>query len=617
MSAVPWYCCRVSVVVVAIAIVAAQARPTPPETPMDYPPQPIGVPPAFPVEDLKPGMIGFTYTVMKGTEIVPVRTEILGVARDGLGPGLDMIIGKLVDPKTELTGAVHGMSGSPLYIGGKLVGALSRRIASFEKDGHCGFTPIRDMLSVDEKLRQPPPASAGKGTPLPTDAIPRSPLAALLSPLPPDYRLAPGFAFRADPLAVPLSMRGLSTAAWSRLAARFGIDSTYLMPVQAGSGSSASSDLGPEALQPGAPAAAVMITGDIALGGTGTLTWRDGDRILAFGHPMLGLGPDKIALGTAEIITTVPSYMRPFKMANDGAVVGTVTQDRFSAIGGIVGPKPRMASYRITRTHEGAKRPSVEGTFLPHEQLTPLFVSAIMASSLADTDDVSRVFSVRLKGELHIAGHPPLLLNGLYAGDSFFSVIEDNLTPLLDLFRQRFEKLEAESLALDIATTERADQWKVESVRTDLKEVDPGASIRVHVELLEELKGRTWRTFDVTLPENLRQGKVTLRIAAAQNLNELEIQRHVPSARTVDEIIESFNRRRLQDRVYLQVVTPAIGEIVADQELPALPGTVAEVMRGGNRSNPPQRLHEQVWIETSMDVPGVVSGQREIEIGIR
>ena len=141
---------------------AAHAQKAAPAAPINYPAQPTGDVPVFPKDQIKPGMIGYTFTVMQGSTVVPVRTRVVGVAAGGLGPGLDMIIGILDDPKTDLTGAVHGMSGSPLYLADpatgqwKMAGALSRRIAMFEKDGHCGFTPIEDMLAVRAKLTEAP-----------------------------------------------------------------------------------------------------------------------------------------------------------------------------------------------------------------------------------------------------------------------------------------------------------------------------------------------------------------------------------------------------------------------------------------------------------------------------
>ncbi|HEY8965958.1 MAG TPA: sporulation protein SpoOM, partial [Candidatus Methylacidiphilales bacterium] len=277
----------------------------------------------IPTSEIKPGMHGVSYTVLQGSEIVPLDTEILGVAENALGPGYDLIIGKLVDPKSALVEAVHGMSGSPLYIDGRLAGALSRRLTQFEKDGHCGFTPIADMLRVegpDGKGTFASRAAKGEASepPFSVEGLLRGQIAGAVA--------SPGFAA----LGVPLSVTGLSAELTGKVLKSFGMEASGWIPVSGGSRSEAR--LAKAELQPGSPVSAVLMTGDLAAAGTGTLTWRDGDRVLAFGHPMLGVGRSAWGLAPAEIITTIPSYLYPHKLANTGPVVGTIVQDRLSAV---------------------------------------------------------------------------------------------------------------------------------------------------------------------------------------------------------------------------------------------------------------------------------------------
>ncbi|MEZ5406295.1 MAG: SpoIVB peptidase S55 domain-containing protein [Verrucomicrobiia bacterium] len=347
----------------------------------------------FPASQIKAGMKGTTYTVLQGTNVVPLETEILGVSEDYLGPGKDLIIAKLVDEKTKLTGAVHGMSGSPLYIDGKLVGALSRRIAMFEKDGHCGFTPIADMLTINQKAKNVKIASHPK-------------------------RFFPGYSWlqndeKSGWLSVPLSMSGVSGYA-KKIIDKIWEGSGFFMA--SGGGGRGQSQPGAELL-PGAPVSVALLTGDLHMAGTGTVTWRQGDQLLAFGHPMFGWGDVELPLCEAEIVSTVPSYEMPYKLANVRRTVGTLTQDRLSAVGGVVGPMPTLPRYRVTVQWENQQSKVYEGNFVSHELLTPVILASLVGSVLLENDEASAKWSVALKGQLALKGHEPLNFDAFSSGN--------------------------------------------------------------------------------------------------------------------------------------------------------------------------------------------------------
>ncbi|HSI84767.1 MAG: hypothetical protein ACAI35_26170 [Candidatus Methylacidiphilales bacterium] len=632
--------------------------------PRDMPPAPPEKTVLYPIEDLRPGMRGVTYTVLQGSKIVPVDTEILGVVKNGLGPNLDIIIGKLVDPKTALTEAVHGMSGSPLYVDGKLVGALSRRIASFEKDGHCGFTPINDMLDVDKRVREDglkdgeprkiPAASPGAGNtdndPIVIMARARQILGLRGSNpfLPADQQLASGSVRTksvsnsdsgtlsgADPsspwkdarfeqLAIPLSVSGASAATvqtMQRLMEASGLDvPAGLVATPGGAPTESSLALGPESLTPGAPVATFFMTGSISLNAVGTLTWRDGNNVLGFGHPMMSHGHTDFPMGTAEIVTTIPSYARPFKMASPGQIVGTVTEDRFSAIGGVVGPKPVMAKYRIRRIHKGVERPVLEGEFLPNPNIVPTLLGTAIQSAVTDRDDISRVLSVRTSGEFRAAGLPPVQLGNAYAGEE----AELNLgalrtvLPVMLLYNSKFGDVEAQSLDVLIETTEEPRVFVFESLTADTNEVEPGGKIRVTTTFRERFGDRTTRTFDVTLPPQIKSGTtILLRVGSGALFDELAWSRALGTARSLTDVVTATVDRRMSNHLVLQLITGAPGEIIQSQELPSLPSSVMDVMRSGNTNAQHTSLPDNVWSEQSIEFPGTVEGGKELQISVK
>ncbi|MCE0499165.1 MAG: sporulation protein SpoOM [Methylacidiphilales bacterium] len=571
---------------------------------------PPAQPEILPVDQIKPGMHGLTYTVMKGNEIVPLQTEVVGVAKNALGPGLDLIIGRLVDERTRLTGAVHGMSGSPLYVDGKLVGALSLRIATFEKDGQCGFTPIADMMKV-ENLVRPVPQAQQQPVPLPlmnfTSILPRNVTSG-----------EPGF----SALAVPLSVSGIRPDIFSRLLDHFGLGNSLFVTVPGGGEmdpANAGASKQAMEIKPGSPLAAVLMSGDINVAATGTCTWRSGNRILAFGHPMFGFGDSALPMAGAEVVTTVPSYETPYKMTNTGAIVGTIYQDRVSAIAGVLGDPPPLATYLIERTHDGEKLPDLKGWFAPHPVLTPMLIGAALNSALSNSLQMARTLSVHMTGELEFAGHPALKLDGIFSGedDTLPDLLTNTLTPLQKLFSQTDEHLTAKNLQVSFDTQERMQNWTIESIHTDEREVEPNGQVHVTVDLREEYGARTSQSFALTLPENIKSGTVAIRVGGSAELNDDRLTREIQNARTVDEMINLFNQRRMQDRVYVQAVSAAEGEVVRDREMPALPGSVRDVMEGSNSSETTVPLPEQVWLELSAQLPGVVHGKQEVSLAVK
>lgn len=558
----------------------------------------------FPVADLRPGMRGITHTVLQGSKIEPVETEVLGVAKNQIGPGLDLIICKLVDPKTALTGAVHGMSGSPLYIDGKIVGALSRRVMIFEKDGHCGFTPIADMLKVGERpsVASQPSRGAGPGTMawlFPTDGK--------------------AVKVRAEYLSLPLSVSGLPGELLQQLLQRSGLASQGFVAAAGGGSSSSAALLGPETLQPGAPVAAVLMSGDISSAGTGTLTWREGNRVLGFGHPMLGVGSAGWPMGTAEIITTVPSYYTPFKMANQGQIVGTITQDRLSAIGGVVGQKPVMVPYRVERIHEGKSLKVLQGQMVTDAEMVPMLVGAALMSPLMRTDESSREFALQVEGELTFADLPALKISGTFAGKEFdlMTAVFDLLRPVAFVMGQDWTRPVISGLQLKLTTAERFKIWKVDRVELERMKLEPSETCQVRVTLQEVYGARRVESFALPLPESLKTGSVEVRVAGAAELDEAGFYRSLGAIQDARQLIERLNRQRSRQQLYVQLVTSASGQIIDQYELPSLPSSVQAVMQAGHQSERRYPLNEQVWLEDSRNLGGVVEGMARVRFEVK
>jgi len=275
----------------------------------------------FPLNDLKAGMKGEVWTVFHGTRAEPFTVEVTGVVRNALGPGKSMILCELTDPRVQKMGAVAGMSGSPLYIAGKLVGALSYQIQRFETVRYAGFTPAADMVEVEDKVT----ARAGFVATRPADD------SSAYKPMQPAFTLT----------GISRAVAGLFTPQFAAL----GINATALGG-SLGSGEKSPARSTTEPLRPGSAVSVALATGDVTLAGTGTVSRIEGNHVTAFGHPMMSLGEVDLPLCTAEIVTILPSSLTSVKVANTGAVIGTISQDRLSAISGTLRRRSRDDSRR-------------------------------------------------------------------------------------------------------------------------------------------------------------------------------------------------------------------------------------------------------------------------------
>jgi len=387
----------------------------------------------FPLSRVQAGMRGKAYTVMQGTEVVPLDVEIYGVLHDFIGPKKDLIVGKLVDERTKLTGAVHGMSGSPLYIEGKIAGALSYRLTQFEKEGWCGFTPIADMIEAGESGRESP-RKAGRLE----SALGGRRFAGVGNAGMP---LLAGDSGGFRPLTVPVTIGGLGPRVFEWLRSEFaarGFDGR-LLPTMGGGGQE--NKLLKTPFEPGTPVAAVLATGDVHMAATGTLTWRRGSRVLGFGHPMFGSGKVAIPMARAEIIATISSYLMPHKLSNTRQVVGTIYQDRLTAIAGEIGPVPPMSELNIRLWSPRGER-SFHSRLYQQEFMTPAIAASCVGQALTDTLDYSREFSLTLRGDIELKNHGRIHVENFYSG----SESSDHLGPMREvanvlgeLFDNRFE----------------------------------------------------------------------------------------------------------------------------------------------------------------------------------
>src|SRR5271168_1545389 len=277
----------------------------------------------FPLAEVKRGMRGVAYTVFEGVNPEPMQVEILGILKDALGPGQDMILARLHGDRPEYTGVVAGMSGSPVYIDGRLVGALSYRIGQFSKEPIAGITPIEYMLQVRDEDGGGAAEPEMKQTAGEALSQSQAPMQAM---------------------ETPLMFGGFSQETVARFGDRF--RAMGLTPV-AGLGGADAKAAQPEPLVPGSAVSAVLVRGDLSLAGTCTVTYVDPKRLLACGHPITQFGPVDMPMTKAVVLTSLASPLNSFKIINTTETVGAFTEDRASAIMGRFGVQARMIPVEV------------------------------------------------------------------------------------------------------------------------------------------------------------------------------------------------------------------------------------------------------------------------------
>lgn len=575
----------------------------------------------FPVADVTPGMTGEGVTRLEGGRRVTFKAHLLGVLDNVIGPRRQVILARLEGANLEHTGVIAGMSGSPVYVDGRLLGAVAYSMGQFSKEPIAGITPIGEMLDA-----------TAPGAPSATRSVAALPFDLALSPeaLVTEWRRTLRFdgAFRANdtqaaslgmplsggggleltPIATPLTMGGFSPEASSWMRDLF-VDAGFA-PVSGQAGQAAGASTSNEPLQPGDAVGVSLVSGDLALGATGTVTHVDGPRVLAFGHPFFNLGPTRMPMTRADVITVVPSLLNSIKLASLGATIGVMNQDRATAIGGTLGPAPRTIPLRVSHdTGSGAAR-----TFtlnVADDQLfTPLLVFVSVANVLQSYQRELGVATIQVSGSARI-GDAVLRFDDVYTGDSALVNASSSLAaPLSAILRSDLGAATIDGVDIAFRTDEQARTSRLGQTWLGNPRPRAGAAVRLHVETRTFRSGAVVHTLDVPVPAHAAGTPLQIRIVDGGALAQQEGRRRtLEQARSIPELVSLLNGSRRGDRWYVQLVRAARGTVVGGRDMPALPGTVLTVLDG---TAPSTTLDQEVLGEWEIRADAVATGQRTL-----
>ena len=555
----------------------------------------------FPLSEVHRGQMATAWTVFTGTKPEPMQVEILGVLRGARGPGHDMILAQLHGAKPEYTGVVAGMSGSPVYIGDKLLGSLSYRIGQFSKDPIAGITPIEQMLEVRDRPVPLLQASTSNGRAAESVAD-------------------GGMNFQA--METPLVMSGFRPEAvqlWQQKMGGTGLD---MIAAGGGSGSSkpgpdgAIGAISPAAIAsivPGSAVSAQLIRGDLEISATCTVTYVDPKQLLACGHPILQAGPVSLPMTTAEVVQTLASPLNAFKIINTGDAIGAFTEDRDSAILGVLGAKPHMIPVHITVRGEGPDRKlNIEVLDLP--SLTPQAVLVALYETLLESNQASAETSYHVKGNINIDGYPPSPLDlWAPAGDmgsaQLSAAIQTNET-FSRLYANGARQGAVRAVDLEVEAIPHRAQVELESAR-----INSGNIVHAGDTIVVEVTLRPWRQRErnvripITLPARLGSGTVRLLVSDAATLDRALSQPRL-TVRTVDldAALAQARNQHPADRIFVSLLLPDPQAGVSGETLSSLPLSMANALEPMRAAQDASLNGESAMVSGDAPAGGVLSG---------
>lgn len=581
-------------------------------------------PAIMPVSEVREGMRGTARTVFRGNKPEEFSVEILGVMPNWIGPKQDMIVGKLSGANAERTFVFAGMSGSPVYVDGKLIGAISYSFP-FAKEPICGITPFDQMSSVMEQAAVPVQAKSAKTFSLaelsadrwrPAFAEPVRGSAA--SGFAADSRLAAIAGQTFVPISTPLYFSGISQKALDMFAEDFA--RAGVLPIAAAGGSTAIEPMKPyneNTLLGGDSVVVALSRGDVQIAAAGTVTLRDGEKIYAFGHPFFSLGSANLPMLESHVVTVIPNANNSFKLAVADSMVGAMTQDRATAIYGKLGEAPKMLPVRVKLVNSRGQTTEIKFESAFDDMLTPLIVSAGVGNVLAAQERSVGETTIEVKGEIRVKGEQTIKLERKFAGATAPALAGNTpAVPLAALLRAGFDGMEITGVDLTLTAVDGSRTGTIEQISVDKNAVRAGDTVDVLVTERTEAGVRSTRRVPVQIPADAAPGSVTLTIgdggAVQQNT---AITQFTP--RTAAELISMINRLKRSDRLYAVLSRTTSGTIIGANEMPNLPPSMLATLNSDRTAGGTKTSAQTILTEMQLPVGDhIISGSQTINLEV-
>lgn len=585
-------------------------------------------PALFPLEDLRPGMKGVARTVFSGSDTQEFGVEILGVLPGFPGPRQSAIIAKLSGPNIDRTGVFAGMSGSPVYIDGKIVGAVAFSFP-FSKEPIAGITPIKQMIDLfnkgtenqNNKPKEPRPvsfaqlASADWKPSLPKPAITGAPL---LAPVSAGSPLMPLLGQQMMPIATPLVFSGISQESLAMFAPQ--LMANGLLPVSGIGGAAAITPLAEvteKTFPPGSSISVQLVRGDYSLAAAGTVTLRDGDRIYAFGHPFLSLGASDMPMTESSVVTVIPNAANSFKLAVPGRMVGSISQDRASGIYGLLRQAPKMIPVKV-KLHTSRERTETFSYEVANDSfLTPLLLNITVFNTITSSERTLGESTITVEGEIRIKGQDAVKIDRRFsASNSAILAAGSIAAPVGSLLTSGFDDVQLDGITLDISSSETKYAGTLERITLDRTEVRRGEKVEVQAYVRTESGKQFVQRIPLQIPEDAALGQLLVFVGDGGSLQEASPSKiFVPQ--DLSQLVRAINTVKKNDRLYVKLFRITPGAVIGTSELPNLPPSVVATLNSDRTSGgyTPTVL-SPVFEKELPPAEFVISGQQLIAIDV-
>jgi len=519
------------------------------------------------------------------------------------------------------------MSGSPVYVDGRLIGAISYSFP-FSKEPICGITPIEQMVAIFEQKNQIRPqvaehqplsftelASAKWNPEVPRNAAAAGPV---LSGISSDSRLMAVAGQSFQPIATPMTFTGLSQEALNLFAPQ--LMQAGLLPVSAVGGAARITPMkrADESTLVGGDSVSMQLTrGDYSLAASGTVTLREGEKIYAFGHPFLSLGISDLPMSESHVVTVIPNLNNSFKLAVPDDMVGTMIQDRATGVFGKLGQSPKMIPVRINFESSRGQKDTVNYEIAKDDFLTPLLLNITVYNTLVAQERSLGDSTVTVSGMIGVKGQEPIKLDRRFTGGQASQIAAGSVAmPVSALMRSRFDDLEVTGITIDLASTDGNKMATLERMSLDKTQVRPGETVEIQAYARTNTGKVFVQTIPVKIPADAAAGNYSITIGDGPSIQQnAAIQQFVP--RNLGELVKTINQLKLPDRLYTQIFRTTNGAIIGASEMPNLPPSMLATLNNDRTGGGVKPAVQTVVSE--MEVPPaefIVSGQQTLSIEV-
>ena len=585
----------------------------------------------FPLAEIQPGMRGIGKTVFAGNKVEEFQVEILGVLKN-VAPRQNMILARLSGGPLERTGVMAGMSGSPVYIQGRLVGAVASGF-QFSKEPIAGITPMEQMLDAFEDSSEAPQQETTQIAWTFEPGIERGDDLRLVPSGEPDW-MPPfrgqvrrvfwgGAEASMVHIATPLMLSGFTAEAIEHFLPQF--RALGLIPTQGGSGGAQGDNVmgDPSGLQPGSMISVQLVRGDMGVNADGTVTHVDQDRVYAFGHRLLAAGPIEIPFSESRVITPLAGYAISMKISTPGQLLGAIRQDRSSGIFGRLGERASMVPVEFEMVSNNRSKRSYQFEVVNDRFLLPLLMNMTVLSAIGSTERMVGESTLQMEQTISLDGLPDVKLENYFSGiaNGAIRAAQSATAPLAYLMQSGLGKADIQKVHLRVTSTDRRMTQTLDQVWVDRREVKAGEEMEVTALLRSQNGEETVQKAWVDVPASLAPGPLTVTVADGSSLDRREAlqggRRVLP--KDTEQLIRAINKSRRNNRLYVRLERRETGFVFQGETFPSPPPSIVRAFSTDpslGTTISPTGLSTVADYELD-SLPSVVSGYKRITVTVK